>query len=1049
MKPDSASSTPPEYRAEEDAGLLPDMSRFEPASIGAWDCVWNSPYWFDAERDLEEGERVSVVVISDVSGDTLCRLTFTAQDDSRLKERWPADFAAQINGDAAVTPWLRAGYLDGDNVFHEGPHSGVLRLWCWGGLARIVCTAPFTGNLQPVLRLPDVKMDAAQTLWLQVRDRATQRVCETLEIRLKGEDWQGGFCADVNGRSDFLRAGADGEDWLTLVPAPAGCSIRMPQLAGFDVTLDPFRPSDETAAGDVTPLADPHGEVKLYDPAKLADQTHYRQREGVSAINLGDRIYVPVDFFENADAVTEDKDETSDEEDDGVQNEDDFEIDEALNEQQQSKRILRKPLPKPVIHFAVYCKMKSTASSQSPAFTGDRMLLRTESLRKLVPEFRAIGKQYFIYWDEKIPDSGAFFKILCYWRVFNKYTFDPPGSFNVMDHYLNTPAEQARDKKRKNIVKGLHQAFSGWFISYGEKHADILPLLRRKAPDASARPEIFYLTYFRDAKIKCFLSGNNVNIYLLAPLSGLCVFEPAGESTLPFSATVVSRQHVSHALPLKAEGFHCQRPPLSGVTSTLCEDAAFTLSSEAFDTSGQTENGVDPLTGLWHAHYPLANLQLPSDPRVRLDLTLHYAATRANEGALGDGWAFRRTSFDNRERRLTHRNGYSLKLSDEDFERLDRGERLVRGELTLSGTMEKNKHKFWLLEELVVEHSDGEIVTLGLPGNAEEAGEAFKTAVTEKLKKVNENLRKLLQKEEDIINNEEDFLWNGLMVETQKKQEAKRTANHYRWLIASNERQTDLYSPSASVLVPLRIARSGGGGLTLTWDGRGGHVRLLSVKAGETELLTAVHDAPAASGRTVSTFTVWPGTPEVYRVRLTIEDCLLKSVTRLPAKEDEHGKGGQTVSFGYCSDPLFDRLLDSVTGEAGARELITWKSGQVMPDGAWTLPEVLTRTQLPGGGGEALQEHWRWSGEVSLKARPGGRRRMTHVGTDGTKTVREWEYTDAAPRLLSVTETRPDGSGSTLTNQYPDDERKGNTAAHAKRQAVRTTVTRHTTSSKT
>ncbi|MHA7117020.1 hypothetical protein ACX0KM_23175 [Pseudomonas promysalinigenes] len=43
--------------------------------------------------------------------------------------------------------------------------------------------------------------------------------------------------------------------------------------------------------------------------------------------------------------------------------------------------------------------------------------------------------------------------------------------------------------------------------------------------------------------------------------------------------------------------------------SFLCDDYGNTNGSEVFDTTGHSESGVDPRTGLFHAHYPVASLQ--------------------------------------------------------------------------------------------------------------------------------------------------------------------------------------------------------------------------------------------------------------------------------------------------------------------------------------------------------------------------------------------------------------------------------------------------------
>lgn len=1063
MTSDFTSVKPHEQNNTDAAALLPDMSRFEPASIGAWECIWNSPFWFTAERDLDEGERVSVAIISDVSGSVLCRQTFIARGNGRLKENWLVAFADQINGDNAVTPWLRAGYLDGRNVFHDGPLAGVLRLWSWGGNTRIVCTAPFTGNLQPTLALPDVAIDDGQTLWLQARDRATQRVCETLTISISGSNWQEAFCRQVNSESQFLRAGLNEQNAPMTTLADRGSSIRIPLLAGMTVTLDVFAPGVDSLTEEPSYKDVPMPYIQ-YKKSELADPLRYARVINRPVINKGEMLYLPVTLTGSGYADT--------------------------NAAQQKSVTTESPAP---VSFVVCCKINETPLKQNVFFTGADDFSYPENLNNYIPNFKKLSSLIPIQWLkwreednnrymfseglDKFLDSGGTMR----WFIYSFKELNPIALLNLTRNMLEglEPSRRGSTRlqgdDRESLLSNFQDIVTGGFIRYDKpssssqlRASEYLPVgnflkyrsikqemsnsftivsLLAKAYEIQTREidgDYEDDEFIRGHEINSTLTqyyqlGSNVGVYCLPPFSGVSVGSKSNDKAIPFSAVVVSRQLVTHALPLNNDGYVNQQRPLSKVTSTLCEDAAFTLRSEVFDISGETENGVDPMSGLYHAHYPLAMLQSISDPRVRLDLSLHYAATRANEGALGDGWAFRLTSFDNRERRLNLHRGLSVTLTDDDMTALAGGEAIVKESITLTGTLAPaSSITFPVLATLTVTFPDGEFVNLGAPDMAEESGKAFKSNVVSKLQKVNINLKRQLKEQEDIIEKEQDYYWHGIMKETGKKSFAKSNAERYSQQIKTNERNIELLGTNAMVLVPLRIGRANGGSLSLEWKGRMGHVRLLSVKDGATELFSAVHEDPVASGTAISTFTVWPGTSEAHKVRLEIEDCLLKTVTRLPTV----GDSGQRISFSYCNDPLFDRLLDSVTGETGSREYITWKAGHVLPDGSWTLPEVLTRTRLPGGGGEAMQESWRWRGYVSLKAHPGSRRIMTHVATDGTETVREWEYTDAGPRLVSVIETRSDGTGRTTTSQYRGDA-QDNTAAHEKRQAVRTTVTPH------
>ncbi|MFZ4215606.1 hypothetical protein ACOZB2_30025, partial [Pantoea endophytica] len=641
-------------------------------------------------------------------------------------------------------------------------------------------------------------MNAGQTLWLQVRDRTTQRVCETLDITLAGESWQEEFCTSINRRSDFVRAGGRGENGLTPVPAAAGSRVLVPQLAGLDITLDPFEPLD--AEDNAVPLADPHGALKR-DEQKLDDPAHYRKRAGQHAINLGSRLYLPAfvaDEFSRVENVPQ-------EQDDGI-----------------NTPLIDLPDPQSPIHYAVCCKMKVQNSERGYFFTGIGDVLESEPLETLIPFLSITGKRYAISWDQKRPDAEVFQALLTnrdelsglFGYVDERYTvnddyydrLNPLGLFR----YKQTISSSALIENIPKINTSLRQTTAGCYIRYGDDNPQYLPLwnlINADAPDKYAGVNVRLLS---DAE-RFWQLGGNVNIYCLPPLAGLGVFAPDGETALPFGITVVSRQRVSHALPVQSDGYNRLRTPLSKVSSTLCEDAAFTLGSEVFDTSGETESGVDPLTGLYHAHYPLVVLQSRTDPRVRLDLSLHYAATRANESALGDGWAFRRTSFDNRLRRFRHLSGRTFTLTEDNMAALGRGESLTLGDMMLSGELLKDNIKFSVLSTLTVRLPDGEVVTLGQPGGAEEAGEDFKLSVEKRLTALNANLRTLKAMQDNIAKEAGDVTWSdGSWSPSHKKEEALRRAKHYGSQIAANEREIELYKTRAVVLVPVSIGREDG-----------------------------------------------------------------------------------------------------------------------------------------------------------------------------------------------------------------------------------------------
>ena len=118
---------------------------------------------------------------------------------------------------------------------------------------------------------------------------------------------------------------------------------------------------------------------------------------------------------------------------------------------------------------------------------------------------------------------------------------------------------------------------------------------------------------------------------------------------------------------------------------TLCADYANTVGSEVYDVSGASENGVDAKTGLFHAHYSVAVIRGLSGNGPEIELNLHYCATRANESALGDGWAFRFSAWDNRLHKLTLYTGQTITLTADHIDKAKGNKRLAINGVTLTG----------------------------------------------------------------------------------------------------------------------------------------------------------------------------------------------------------------------------------------------------------------------------------------------------------------------------------------------------------------------------
>ncbi|MFJ3485401.1 hypothetical protein ACIPL1_18720 [Pseudomonas sp. NPDC090202] len=945
----------------DNAGILPDMSQFTPRSIGAFGIVWKSPLWFFAERDLAEGERITVVAVSRENGSLLAHRDFSASKDNRSRAGWPAALADAVNV-SGPDAWVKLGMIDEQGDFHGAPADGIVRLWGWSEEARVFCNAPFTGSMAMALVLPSLADAGVATLIIEVRDRLSQTLYERHLVHPADSDWQ----QQLNKNSRLVRAGTLQPSALSVVPTETGAALWVPQLSNMDVTLTPAG-FDEKAAYSIFDNVENVPGPRREDGAPAVTFTEgsalflpYREQFGSDLSRMNPlKVYSALE--RNAYFICRDNN-----------------IYLLSNENPVSTRSVVDYFNNFERHFIdetyelkVVCFSMAGRLPESELFLaglGDKQdggvvrRLRTTQI-DFAHLLMEVDFDRFRWMTTCLPDPDGSNGV--------QNARDTRGEYYSRPH-TNFTAEEVEKIKRTRSYAG-----------------EDMPQL----PSEMLREDFDY-----------YIEHDDIPIYQYYPI---VAFPSSGRQLKPDDAfnmviAEVSRSLISKRLDQFKVAYPYRFAEASNAkpSDTLCQDSAFTAGSEVFDTSGEAQSGVSPLTGLYHCHYPLAGLQSLYDPRVRLDLTLHYAATRANEAALGDGWALRMASFDNRLRRFTLHTGRAFTLTEKDIETLALGE-LVRDDLTLKGLLRKGgSAELPVLERLDVTLPDDEFITLGMPANAEEPGKDHKSRIVESYKKVNDNLRYWADKETD----------------EKRKKELNRT-------ITDNQRQIKLYEINAPVLVPLRIGRKAGGALDLAWDGQKGHVRLLSVKDGERTLLKVEHPLPSVADAYNPVFSFWPGTDESFTVRLDITTCLLRRLIRRKG-ETEKGEEEQRVSFDYCPDPLFDRLLWNVE-EGGSTDLITWAPGAVLDAGRdWRLPQVSRVTTLPGAGQSAMFEDWSFSGPVSLKARVGSRRTATHTARDGVLTTRTWHYGDRGP-VLEVSGEEQDDAHTITVLDYNDIEKEG------------------------
>ncbi|WP_201210179.1 hypothetical protein [Pseudomonas sp. S36] len=457
---------------------------------------------------------------------------------------------------------------------------------------------------------------------------------------------------------------------------------------------------------------------------------------------------------------------------------------------------------------------------------------------------------------------------------------------------------------------------------------------------------------------------------------------------------------------------------------SLCADYAGTLGSELYDVSGASENGVDSKTGLFHAHYPMGVIRGLAGKGPELDLTLHYAATRANESALGDGWAFRFSVYDNRLHRLTLHSGQTITLTDKHVDQAKGKKRLTINGITLTGAT--GNHGALTSLTVVFPSGRSEILAKPDPHDGKEASENYKAAFVSKAKKLKENLEQWL-KESGVSKEQKETLQAKIQELSKLESDIKR---------------------KAYLLVPRSITASQGGVLTLSWEGKEGHVHLQHIADGDIKLMIASHETPVAEGEYSSTFTVWPGTEEAYTVKLCIKDCLLTQLTR-QGKND--AKPVQSVVFGYEGEPVLDRVLCSITEEDGSLEAVsygpTWKDWDTSSDSLIPLSRVMRHTLVPGAGQLPITHIWEWQGS-SLLVKEGSTFSSTcslDTGShlEGPSTSRTWTLKNGFIVETQVIEKLSQLVRQTTRMIYPDSIASSDPAVRFRlaTQPISTTVT--------
>ena len=400
--------------------------------------------------------------------------------------------------------------------------------------------------------------------------------------------------------------------------------------------------------------------------------------------------------------------------------------------------------------------------------------------------------------------------------------------------------------------------------------------------------------------------------------------------------------------------------------SFLCEDYGNTSRSELFDTTGHSESGVDPRTGLFHAHYPVASLQGLQGQGPAVDLTLHYSALRANEAGLGDGWAWRFASVQLRDKLLTLADGAQVQFTDAQWTQLGKGKSIKLPSCVVSSNADYS--------QFILDLPSGRQEVLEKPSakgsDDEEPNKKFHDQVVKALEKIRD------QSHPDLSLLPEDVLGKvkGVLVlitpgvqtfygqaATWDFNDAVKKWRSDEYIIKLKKIIADYQKPFV-LLLPSTIESPYGEQVTLEWKRQKGQFLLLQIKSGDEPLFKADYVTPQEKTAQVN-MQVWPQSKtEQYEVKLELKDYLLRTLRR-----EQNGRELQQVDCDYDDDPTLDRVLCSLRELDGSVECVKYQPWQAkyatQKDQRPGLPRVALHTLVPGDGQENQVATYRYDGD--------------------------------------------------------------------------------------
>ncbi|MGH8417445.1 MAG: hypothetical protein ACRER8_09215 [Pseudomonas sp.] len=974
-------------------GYLPDMNDFTLERAGSIDDGWYSTVPIKGDRALTDGETLSAFLVNRRDGE-ISRFDCVVQGASAFKvDQWPGAFAQYLASQGAA---MTAGAWNEDNTFSTA--TTPLRLWCHAKY-RAFTNAPFTANLVQVLACNDhFQLTAGQTLCLQVRDLKTQALFEQHFFQVAeeqaGAGWSRPLCEQINRDSHLLHAGVLGGD-CHVVPADNGNAFWGPQCAELSVTLtlanwwesrkvegsqaldagttlhawvfDGFSHrllaqhewspstaqlgSEKWLAAWATALNT--SEVSAYLRAGVSSPTEDNLKvtatHGLGLWHRGDglRIFTSLPDVGNRSA--------------GLA----LELPQGSRTTDDLQVTVRHPFSGQVLHAAVF----APAAEDQSEF--DQQAWRAALIEFLKDQAWPELQVQLASQAQMQGDEDVWMPRFCELQVdLDPVAADVESAATVASALPTVTLASSTGSLR--ITAGIHAGELEFRLNRvafdkGVRIAACVPVPGEEVPGQAVSGE--------DVVWPISVTADKIT---WGALASQCTYEVLLD--YPENIYGEKEQTVGHIGAFSETQFWQVPQPVSYTpssaltpyepTSLLCEDYGNTERSEIFDTLGQGESGVDPRTGLFHAHYPVATLQGLSGLGPICDLTLHYSALRGNEAGLGYGWAWRFSSLNVRDRCLTLANGMRITFTSEEWQALGEEKPL------------KKKHC------LVQSNKDYSQFTLDLPSGRREVlskpGVAGSDEEEPNAKFVDDILKMFKAIKQKSKPNfpavpEHWTQWillvlspDGYYIGAKLDYDDALSAWEKHGSVKELDERIAYYERPFVQLLPSRIVSLYGEALELEWKRQKGQFLLMGIKSGEEALFSAEYLTPEPLTPNTSdaqvNLQVWPRSDERFEVKLQLQNYLLRTLTRTQAKTEELTKKQtkkiiQQVNCGYADDPTLDRVLCRLTELDGSVECVQYSPG-IRGKGKPLWPQAVLHSLIPGDGQENQLNTYRYTGRL-------------------------------------------------------------------------------------